>query len=225
MTRNIYFVRHGETLFNKFARLQGWSDTPLTQKGEDEAAKIGRNLRSLKIDRLLSSDMKRAVDTAKILIANSSSLEINQPEQNAIFRECSYGSFEGHSNEEGAIWASSLGGQRFRRISQLENFFGVKKTHDLLKEADPAHLAEDSKELDARVTKIINYLRKLPDNSSVVVVSHGTIIRYIANTFGNQPGDYPSLDNGAFMKLCVTDEHVEVASYNQHTLDNGKGAD
>ncbi|MGN1284706.1 MAG: histidine phosphatase family protein, partial [Candidatus Limosilactobacillus intestinavium] len=30
MSTNVYFIRHGETYFNCFARLQGWSDTPLT---------------------------------------------------------------------------------------------------------------------------------------------------------------------------------------------------
>lgn len=32
MAITVYFVRHGETYFNRFARLQGWSDTLLTEK-------------------------------------------------------------------------------------------------------------------------------------------------------------------------------------------------
>ena len=70
MAITVYFVRHGETYFNRFARLQGWSDTPLTEKGEMDAKKIGQVLADLRIDYLFSSDLKRAVDTARLLIAD-----------------------------------------------------------------------------------------------------------------------------------------------------------
>ena len=70
MAITVYFVRHGETYFNRFARLQGWSDTPLTEKGKMNAKKIGQVLADLRIDYLFSSDLKRAVDTARLLIAD-----------------------------------------------------------------------------------------------------------------------------------------------------------
>lgn len=30
-----YFMRHGETYLNKYHRMQGWSDTPLTNRGKE----------------------------------------------------------------------------------------------------------------------------------------------------------------------------------------------
>ncbi|WP_165437759.1 histidine phosphatase family protein, partial [Streptococcus ruminantium] len=33
MAKTIYLMRHGETLFNTQKRVQGWSDSPLTEKG------------------------------------------------------------------------------------------------------------------------------------------------------------------------------------------------
>ena len=45
MAVNVYFIRHGETIFNVFARLQGWSDTPLTAKGEKDASKVGGEIK------------------------------------------------------------------------------------------------------------------------------------------------------------------------------------
>lgn len=217
MAINVYMVRHGETYFNMFARLQGWSDTPLTDKGEADAAKVGQELAPLKIDYLFSSDLKRAVDTARILIKNHPSTTITEPTQSKLFREVFYGSFEGHSNEEGAIWASHLAGDRMRRLSEVINKYGMPKLHDLLHEADPAHLAEDSQQLDARCDQAMNFLRQLPDGSNVVVASHGSIIRYIACRYGDRD-DYEGPDNGAIMKLALTPESAKVVFYNEKSL-------
>ena len=40
-TVNYYFVRHGQTLFNRYRHLQGWSDSPLTEKGVHDAQHAG----------------------------------------------------------------------------------------------------------------------------------------------------------------------------------------
>ena len=138
--------------------------------------------------------------------------------QKKCFRETFYGSFEGHSNEEGAIWASYLGGQRFRRIGDLVAEFGIAKTRDLLHEADPAHLAEDSQQLNARVQDAISFLQGLRDGSTVVVASHGSIIQYIANIYGDAGEEFGSLHNGALMKMRLTADKVRVLAYNQKTL-------
>lgn len=218
MAINVYMVRHGETYFNMFARLQGWSDTPLTEKGEEDAAKVGRELAPLQIDYLFSSDLKRAVDTARILIKNHPKSTITEPTQSKLFREVFYGSFEGHSNEEGAIWVSHLAGDRLRRLSQVIDKYGMPKLHDLLHEADPAHLAEDSQQLNQRCDQAMEFLRQLPDNSNVVVAAHGSIIRYIACRYGERD-DYEGPDNGAIMKLSLSPEQVKVDFYNQKTLE------
>lgn len=217
MASNIFFIRHGETYFNRFARLQGWSDTPLTDKGKQDAVNIGKRLANLQIDYLFSSDLKRAIDTAKIVIAQNQQSELTAPVTNPIFREVFYGSFEGHSNEEGAIWASQLAGKRFRRIGQLVDAFGVEKAHDLLKAADPARLAEDSTALNQRVDQIISFLRSLGDGKTVVVATHGSIIQYIASRI-DQTKTYPNLDNGALMKLVMTDKQILIDSYNAKSL-------
>lgn len=217
MASTVYFIRHGQTYFNCFARLQGWSDTPLTAKGEEDAVKIGQQLANLKIDYLFASDMKRAVDTATIVIAQNHGSRITKPVTNPLFREVFYGSFEGHSNEEGAIWASHLAGKRFRRIGQLVAEFGVEKFHDLLQEADPAHLAEGSRQLNQRVKQIIAFLRTLGDQKTVVVASHGSISQYIASRIDGHK-TYPNLDNGAMMKLVLDQQQIKVAAYNTKQL-------
>ena len=36
----LYLMRHGETLFNTLNRIQGWCDSPLTEKGQDQARQV-----------------------------------------------------------------------------------------------------------------------------------------------------------------------------------------
>lgn len=47
---NVYLVRHGKTMFNTSRRVQGWSDTPLTNEGIEVAEFLGRGLRETPFD-------------------------------------------------------------------------------------------------------------------------------------------------------------------------------
>lgn len=218
MSVTVYFVRHGETYFNRFARLQGWSDTPLTEKGEAEAAAVGRALATVKVDYLFSSDLKRAADTARILIAHHPQQDIQEPTQSPLFREVFYGSFEGHSNEEGAIYASCIPGQRIRRISALICQYGIQQTQEFLHQADPTGLAEGRQQLDRRCQDALAFLRQLPDHSTAVVASHGAFICYLANLIAADGQSYPGPDNGAIMKISLDDQDARIDFYNRKSL-------
>jgi len=69
MIANTYFlIRHGESVYNLKKLHQGWTaDTPLTDKGKKQSAKIGRYLKKLKPDLLITSPFVRAMQTAKII--------------------------------------------------------------------------------------------------------------------------------------------------------------
>ncbi len=62
----IYLVRHGQTDWNLAHKIQG-PDVPLNKTGENEAKVCGRKLASFKIDRIISSDILRARQTAEII--------------------------------------------------------------------------------------------------------------------------------------------------------------
>lgn len=47
MSRTIYLLRHGQTVFNAEKRLQGHCDSPLTEQGEAQALAMGATLRAL----------------------------------------------------------------------------------------------------------------------------------------------------------------------------------
>ena len=45
MTKTLYLMRHGQTLFNKRHRIQGWCDAPLTDLGVYQAQVAGQYLK------------------------------------------------------------------------------------------------------------------------------------------------------------------------------------
>lgn len=96
--KKIYFVRHGESKANSEGIAAGAEfDSPLTTKGEAQAKKMGEVLKDKKVDLIISSPLKRALDTAKII-----ALEIGyEPKQiitNQIFIERGIGIYAGRPN-------------------------------------------------------------------------------------------------------------------------------
>ena len=68
---NIYFTRHGETVWNVENKICGMTDSPLTARGQEQARQLGALVRDsgLHIDEILYSPLSRAADTAKAIAA------------------------------------------------------------------------------------------------------------------------------------------------------------
>lgn len=62
-------VRHGQSTANADRRLAGWDDVPLTPEGRRQARELGRMLRGRPFDLVLVSDLRRAVHTAELVLA------------------------------------------------------------------------------------------------------------------------------------------------------------
>ncbi|MDH3886710.1 MAG: histidine phosphatase family protein [Desulfobacterales bacterium] len=60
-------VRHAETVWNREKRIQGQSDSALTDRGSEDADNWGRRLSRFSWDRILMSDSGRAVETAETI--------------------------------------------------------------------------------------------------------------------------------------------------------------
>lgn len=63
-----YYVRHGETLFNVLNRMQGWCDSPLTEKGIQNARQAKEILKDVKLDAAYVSTSERCRDTCAIVV-------------------------------------------------------------------------------------------------------------------------------------------------------------
>lgn len=92
-----YLVRHGETLLNARNRAQGWTDSPLTRTGEETAAELGRRLKETAFDAAYTSDMRRAVQTAGLILAQQENPPAVQTD--ARLREWCLGALEAEHNQ------------------------------------------------------------------------------------------------------------------------------
>lgn len=85
----LYLVRHGQSTANFTQTHSGWSQVPLTEKGREDAEYAGRYLRTLHFDRVYSSDLRRAVETAHFALPGC------EPIQLPVLRERNVGSLAG----------------------------------------------------------------------------------------------------------------------------------
>jgi len=89
-------LRHGETDYNRQGRYQGSTDTELNEQGLMQARQAAADLEQVPIDRIISSPLKRALETARI-VAESVGVEVQAV---AEFAERNLGAFEGLTKEE-----------------------------------------------------------------------------------------------------------------------------
>jgi len=87
----VWLVRHGETVMNAMGRLCGWTDVALTDEGRRQARWLGEILAGEAFDGVWSSDLNRAVETAR--------LAGFEPDQDARLREVNFGELEGRRYE------------------------------------------------------------------------------------------------------------------------------
>lgn len=95
-TRTIELIRHGATALNNddvsVDRIRGWKDIPLSEDGRKEAYRIAEKMAHKKPDVIVTSDLKRAHDTAEI-IAKELGMKITLSTQ--AFRPWNVGTWSG----------------------------------------------------------------------------------------------------------------------------------
>jgi 2,3-bisphosphoglycerate-dependent phosphoglycerate mutase/probable phosphoglycerate mutase len=67
--RHLVLLRHGQTDYNATGRMQGHLESQLTPEGIAQATRVAPEVARLKPRRILSSDLRRAADTADIVSA------------------------------------------------------------------------------------------------------------------------------------------------------------
>ena len=83
----LWLVRHGETDWNAAGRFQGWTDVPLNETGRAQAEQLKGLLAVSDFDGVWSSDLERAIETARIAIG--------EPMVDPRLRELDFGDLEG----------------------------------------------------------------------------------------------------------------------------------
>ena len=152
--KQLYFVRHGESVFNRAKQWAGSTDMPLTPEGHQQAIRTGKAVKQegLKFDAIVTSPLERAFVTAKHIAQ-----QIDFPAEKIIvdekFVERNFGELEGRKD----LW---------------------KATKYLLDEAsiDKYHKVETLQDFQQRVQNSLDYLNKLP-YENILLVGHGAFGR------------------------------------------------
>ena len=152
----IYFVRHGETVWNVENKICGMTDSPLTENGRAQARQTGALVHAsgLHIDEILYSPLSRAADTAKAIAAATGIPAREEPR----LREQCFGKYEG-TPRDGAE-------------------FKVSKTHF----ADRYDGGESMLQLAQRLYNLLDEL-KADENKTYLLVAHNGIARVVQSYF------------------------------------------
>jgi valyl-tRNA synthetase len=103
-SRNIIFIRHGESEGNINKIYTGRTDSPLTEKGRVQAKEAAKKLKGRTIGKIISSDLSRALETAAIISKDLGLPTESYPE----FQEVFGGDLEGTKKEDTPLLIAAL---------------------------------------------------------------------------------------------------------------------
>ena len=156
----IFFTRHGETQWNVLRKMQGWQDSPLTEKGRLQAVQLRERMKTTPLTTVYSSDAPRAVTTAELICGNRD-IPIVPMEG---LREMGLGDWEGCSINE-LLKKGNESSQNF--------FYHPQKFV-------PPKGAESFNDVRSRIAKTLSGLAKKHENESILIVAHGILMRNIS---------------------------------------------
>ena len=158
----IYFVRHGETQWNVKKIFQGIKDSPLTEKGQEQARKLKNKLNEIDFNYFYSSPLGRAVQTLEILTEDRKNITLGTIKD---FREINMGDMEGVPREE----------FEKKYPVQFNNLWHNGKDYD------PSEFnGENFQGVLDRVKKGLRFLvENHKDSDKILVVSHGIALEAI----------------------------------------------
>lgn len=189
-----YIVRHGESEANVQKIFQGQKiNTPLTDKGKEQAKKLADELRNVQIDVVISSDLTRAHQTAEI-IANSKNLQVRL---DIRFRERSMEKYDGMKTHD------------FLKLYTEENWRCLSDEEKLSHKLDPTD--ENFNEIYNRFIDGLQELALTYKNKTILIVSHGGVIRgfLIKNGYGNFE-DVGGIENTGYIKIKSNGKNFDV---------------
>ena len=220
----LYLMRHGQTILNKANRTQGWCDGVLTKEGIEVAVNASLGLSDIKFKAAYSSDLGRAIKTARIVIKeNKASTNLKLKELEGL-REVYFGKYEG---EHESIMFNDI--MKFLNVSSFKE---ADEKYDFQKEycnscaiLDETKEAEDYNSVMKRVMKSLNdiCMANSHDNGGkVLIVVHGGIIRLIID-YLDKNFNVRNMDNSSISKIICENGSFKVESVNDNSYsDKGK---
>jgi broad specificity phosphatase PhoE len=199
--RCLYLFRHGETDFNREQRFQGHLDVPLNDEGRRQAASLVRPLGRIGLECILSSDLRRARETAEIVARG---LEI------PVF-------------ETAGLREAHLGTAQGLTVEQIEAQFGrelVEKWRSpYLSDADVSYPGgESGREVLERVLASMEKFLGSTDYQHIGVATHGGVIRRVVRALLADHSAFIPIPNGIVYPLEHSLERAPLKLLNSSPL-------
>ena len=151
----LLFIRHAQTEWNIQRRFQGHGDSPITEVGQEQLQRLKSRLAGLEFDVVYSSDLRRTMETSKML---SGKQRVEEPR----LRERGVGILEGLNLEQ--IMAEHA--EAFRAF----------------RSGDKDHQIEGGESLQNALNRAWTFLEEVPEKhpgAELAAVSHAGLIRLI----------------------------------------------
>lgn len=157
----LVLLRHGQSVWNMENRFTGFTDVELSAQGQDEARAAGEKLRSLPLDHVFTSTLKRAYNTAELALATAGQGNAPQTRHDDL-RERDYGDLTGLNKDD------------------MRAKYGDEQVHIWRRSYDvrPPN-GESLKDVVARVEPYYraNIEPLLNDGKNVLIAAHGNTLR------------------------------------------------
>jgi probable phosphoglycerate mutase len=178
-------LRHGETVWNRAGRLQGWQDSPLSDAGRAQAAALAARVADERVDLLVASDLGRTRETAAPIAARLGRDVVSD----AGLRERCYGELEG------LTWA------------EIERAHPATYARLVARDADylvPG--GESGTQFRDRVVVALERLARAHAGASIAVVTHGGVLGVVYRWAKDIPLERPrtfAIPNGGVNRVRI----------------------
>lgn len=185
----VYITRHGETVWNVERRLQGWADSPLTERGVRQAHWLREALRQVTVDAVYSSSTARAMATAKILAAGRGLGVVPCDD----LRELGMGDWEGRLTDD----------IKARWPAQLAAFWEAPHRYQ------PTNGGESYPDMQRRVSGALDQIVARHEGQTVLIVTHAAALKAMLACIEGRPlerlWDPPFIHPTALCRVVVAD--------------------
>ena len=169
MKKTLILIRHLTTTWNRRKRIQGQTDIELDEGGKQEAKALAKKLQHLGIGCIISSDLKRASQTAEI-IAEILRVPVILDKR---LRECALGTIEGLTREE-------AGEQYGDKI--LDTWDGQYDSYDFGK-----YGGENKTQVFRRHLELLKEISSITAEKTILLVGHGRGLNTLLSALGYPP--------------------------------------
>lgn len=159
----IHLVRHGQTHWNLERRVQGRTESTLTDLGVEQARQVAIQLQDINLDRAYASSSVRARDTARYILEHHDGVNLELRDD---LREIFLGDWEGQLYAE----VKQSHPDQHRHFWEDPSLFSLEG-------------AEDFYQLQQRAAAAVESIAADNAGKTILIVSHGAFIKALLSRY------------------------------------------